>query len=158
MHAFMKRENQMDKYLKRIDKKLISIMNLLGHKIERYLLAIVFIWFGLLKLLGEKSATSIVAKSIYWMEPDFVVPILGVWEILIGVFLILKTPLRLAVLLLLLRLPGSFLALIYHFDECFSGSYFIPTIQGQYLIKELTLVGAALIIGSTIKLEQKPTN
>jgi uncharacterized membrane protein len=147
-----------DKILKRFDKNMISIMHILGHRLERYLLAIVFIWFGLLKLLGEKSATSIVAKSIYWMEPDFVVPILGIWEILIGVFLVFKNRLRLAVLLLLLRIPGSFLALIYHFDECFSGSFFIPTIQGQYLIKELTLVGAALIIGSTIKYETETKN
>ena len=128
-------------------------MHLLGHQLERYLLAIVFIWFGLLKLLGEKSATSIIAKSIYWMEPEFVVPLLGTWEILIGICLVFKSRLRIAVFLLLLRIPGSFLALIYHFDECFSGSYFIPTIQGQYLIKELTLVGAALIIGSTVNLE-----
>jgi uncharacterized membrane protein len=144
-----------NRIINKFDKNLISIMHLLGHRLERYLLAIVFIWFGSLKVLGEKSATSIVAKSIYWMEPEFVVPVLGIWEILIGCFLVIKVRLRLAVLLLLIRIPGSFLALFYHFDECFSGSFFVPTIQGQYLIKELTLVGAALIIGSTIKDEQE---
>ena len=126
-------------------------MQFFGHKLERYLLAIVFIWFGTLKIAGETSATSIVAKSIYWLEPSLVVPVLGGWEVLIGLTLLFKNPLRLAILLLFMRLPGSFLALYYHYEECFSGSIFLPTIQGQYLIKELTLIGAALAIGSTVK-------
>lgn len=148
----------MERYLRKIDKALIPVMKRLGHRTERYLLAIVFIWFGLLKILGETSASSIIAKSIYWFEPEIIIPILGVWEIFMGASLLFNFTLRFAILLLFIRLPGTLLAFHYHFYECFSGSIFLPTIQGQYLIKELTLVGAALVIGSSKKMEYLDKN
>ncbi len=133
------------------DKKIITFMKRYGETVELMLLGGYFIWFGLLKLLGEKSASSIMAKSVYWFDPSWVVPTLGVWEILIGLSLIIKKWHRLAIFLLFIRVPGSFLAMVYHYSECFDGSIFTPTIQGQYLIKELTLIGAALVIGSSIE-------
>ena len=143
----------MKRILRKTDRALVPLMRRLGHRTERYLLAIVFIWFGTLKIIGETSATSIVAKSIYWFNPELIVPLLGTWELVMGASLIFNFSLRLAILLLFVRVPGTLLAFYYHFAECFSGSILLPTIQGQYLIKELTLVGAALVIGSTIKLE-----
>jgi len=137
--------------LKNIDKLVIPFMHRSGHKTERVLLAIVFIWFGMLKIVGAKSATSIVAKTVYIFDPTYIVPLLGLWEILIGITLLNKRFLRIAILLLFIRLPGTFFALIYNYSVCFTDSIFIPTIQGQYLLKEITLVGVALVIGSTIK-------
>lgn len=129
-----------------------------GHTVERYALGLLFFWFGALKLAGETSATSIVAKSVYWWDPSWVVPALGVWEVIMGLCLLSPKTLRAALLLFAIRLPGTFFALIYHWEECFDGSLWIPTIQGQYLLKELALVGAALIIGSTISEESsQPT-
>ena len=148
----------MRKYTKHIVKKtdnlLIPTMKVLGHRIERYLLTIVFVWFGMLKLFGQNSATSIIAKSIYWVDPSIMIPILGFWEVLIGFFLIFKWTLRFAVLLLIVRLLGTSLALCFYYDECFESFLWFPTIQGQYLIKDLTLFGAALVIGSTIEFEE----
>ena len=149
----------MKKHTKRILKKtdnfLIPIMKRLGHRTERYLLSIVFIWFGSLKVFGQLSATSIIAKSVYWVDPAIMVPALGVWEIFIGIFLIFKSTLRFVILLLFIRLPGTILAFFYHYQECFHDVIWLPTIQGQYLIKDLTLFGAALIIGSTIQFEKQ---
>lgn len=130
----------------------------LGHSIERYFISILFIWFGSLKIFGELSASSIIAKSVYWWDPKFVVPILGIWELLMGILFINRMTAKFAIFLFFLRLPGTFLALIYHWDKCFSGSVFVPTIQGQYLLKELTIVGAALIIGSTIPTSKTKSN
>ena len=136
--------------LKSLDDFFILKAKNWGHGIERYVIALLFIWFGALKFFGELSASSIIGKSVYWWEPEFVVPMLGLWEQVMGLCLMFKKTTRIAVGLFFLRLPGTFLALIYHSDKCFDGSIFIPTIQGQYLIKELTIVGAALIIASGI--------
>ena len=145
---------KMKKILEKTDSAIIPHMERLGHRAERYLLGIVFIWFGSLKVMGETSATSIIAKSIYWFEPQFIIPMLGIWEILIGTTLLHKSLLRFSILLLFVRVPGTLLAMVYHYDECFADSILLPTIQGQYLIKELTLIGAALVIGSTIEYQR----
>ena len=58
---------------------------------------------------------------------------------------------RVAILLLVLRIPGVVLALFFNYHTCFETSILEPSIQGQYLIKQLTLIGAALVIGSSLK-------
>jgi len=136
--------------VQKIDSEITKYSARLGHRAERYLIGVLFVWFGALKLLGETSATSIIAKSVYWFEAATVVPLLGGWEILMGGCLLFRFAIRFAIALFFLRLPGTFLALMYHWEECFVESIFVPTIQGQYLLKELTLVGAALVIASTL--------
>lgn len=135
----------------KLDQTIITWMTHTGHHLERWALGVVFIWFGLLKVYGETSASSIIAKSVYWFDPTVVVPFLGWWECLMGMCMLIPSLRRVAVFLLLVRAPGTFLALVYHYQECFGDSIWTPTIQGQYLFKEITLIGAALVIGSTVK-------
>jgi hypothetical protein len=133
-----------------VDRHVTHRAKLIGHRAERYLIGTVFVWFGSLKVFGEVSATTIIAKSVYWWDATIVVPVLGVWELMMGLLLLFRSTIRLAIALFFLRLPGTFLALIYHWDQCFEESVLVPSIQGQYLLKELTLVGAALVIASTV--------
>ena len=137
--------------LNRLDNSIINFMKKYGEIIERYLLGGYFIWFGLIILFGGSSASSIIAKSIYWIDSSLGVALLGGWEVVIGIGLIFLKLNRIAILLLFLRIPGVILALIYHYQTCFPNNFFEPSIQGQYLLKQLTLVGAALVIGSSIK-------
>ncbi len=137
-----------------IETSILPRVSQWGHFWERVLLGVIFVWFGLLKVTGNLSASSIIAKSVYWFDPDIFVPFLGYWEIVMGLALFYHRFLRLAILLLLVRLPGTFLALYYHYNECFLESIFLPTVQGQYLLKEITLVGAALVIAGSIRLEK----
>lgn len=137
-----------------IDKKVVLWMRRHGHRFERWALGILFAWFGLLKIFDQVTATSIIAKSVYWFDASLVVPVLGWWEVLIGLCLVIPNAQRLAIFLLAIRLPGTFLALYYHAHECFESNIFIPTIQGQYLLKELAIVGAALVIGGAVSLEK----
>ena len=81
------------------------------------------------------------------------VPFLGLWELVIGLMLVIPGAQRIGVLLIALRLPGTVIALIVKYPQCFDGSILIPTMQGQYLLKELTLLGAALVIGGTVRAE-----
>jgi len=47
---------------------------------------VIFIWFGALKLFpGLSSAAELVCSSICFFDPDFFLPILAIWEILIGI-------------------------------------------------------------------------
>jgi hypothetical protein len=67
--------------LKEADKKLIEKLKDIGPPILRYSLAIVFIWFGALKPLSLSPAQDLVANTIYFFNPNWFVPFLGIWEV-----------------------------------------------------------------------------
>jgi len=138
------------------DRRLGQLLEKYGHVAHRVALALLFIWFGLLKPFGHKTATSLLAHTIYWGDPDVMVPILGWWEVTIGVCLLIRPLIRLALLLLIIRLPGTLLALILLPEVCFDDSPFTPTVEGQYLVKDLVLFTAAMIIGGTVRQERAP--
>lgn len=122
-----------------------------GHRLDRIAIGCVFIWFGALKVIGFESATSIISKTIYFGSPESMTRLLGVWEVAIGICLVIRPYVRLAVALLAIRLPGTLLALVLRTDVCWSETFGVPTIQGQYLIKDLILFSAAMVIGGTVR-------
>jgi uncharacterized membrane protein YkgB len=137
------------------DRQLADWMERWGHRIHRLTLAMVFLWFGTLKVAGYKSATSLIAHTVYFASPEIVVPILGLWEMAIGICLLVHPLVRVALLLLAIRLPGTLLALILRADVCFVEFPWVPSLEGQYLVKDFLLFGAALVIGGTIREEQR---
>ena len=50
----------------------------------RLSLAVVFIWFGALKLFYTGPAIELVTRTVYWFDPRWFVPFLGAWEVAIG--------------------------------------------------------------------------
>ena len=94
-------------------------------------------------------AYELVAATVYWFTPEIVVPILGIWEVLIGVAFLVPSRTRIALLLLLPQMPGTFLPLIMLPEVCFTVAPFGLTLEGQYIIKNLVIISCALIIGGT---------
>lgn len=139
-----------------IDRRIGHWMEKYGHIAHRYGLGLLFVWFGLLKPFGYKTTTSLLAHTVYFGDPTVVVPILGWWEVAIGACLIFRPLNRLGLLLLAVRLLGTSLAFVLLPDVCFDGHLLIPTPEGQYLIKDLVLFTAAMIIGGTIHKERAP--
>ena len=58
---------------------------------------------------------------------------------------------RAALLLLFLQMPGTFLPLILLPDVCFTAFPHALTLEGQYIIKNLILISAALVVGGTVR-------
>ena len=133
------------------DRRIAEWMERYGHRIHRYSMGVFFVWVGLLKQAGVETTTSLLAHTVYWGSPDLVVPLLGVWECVIGICLLFPKLIRLALLLLLVRLPATFLALVLLPDVCFVHLPFAPTPEGQYLIKDMLLFSAAIVIGGTVR-------
>lgn len=134
------------------DSKLISFMEKVGLPFLRLAIGVVFIWFGALKTIGELSpAYDLVAKTVYWLTPELIVPLLGLWEVAIGVAFIFTPLTRIAILLLALQMPGTFLPLILLPEVCFNVFPFGLTLEGQYIVKNLVIIGSALVIGSRVQ-------
>ena len=117
----------------------------------RFSLALVFIWFGALKPFGLSPAQELVERTVYWFDPEIFIPILGWWEVSIGVCLLFKPVIRGAIFLLFLQMPGTFLPLIILPEVCFTQFPFGLTMEGQYIIKNLILISAGIVIGGTVR-------
>lgn len=135
----------------KIDEGIARLMNKYGRRLLRLSLGIVFIWFGALKPLGISPAAELVERTVYWLPPDIFVPILGWWEVAIGMCLLFRPLIRVALLLLFLQMPGTMLPLVLVPDVCFTKFPFGLTLEGQYIIKNLILIGAAIVVGGTVR-------
>ncbi|HMO83944.1 MAG TPA: hypothetical protein PKC18_03390 [Lacipirellulaceae bacterium] len=143
--------------LQRIDDAIARFFNIYGHRLHRRSLGVLFIWFGLLKPFGHKTTTSLLAHTVYWGDPDTMVAVLGWWEVVIGVSLLYRPLVRLALLLLLIRVPGTLLALVLLPEVCFLHVPLVPTPEGQFLLTDLVIIFAAIAIGGTVRQEDSPS-
>jgi uncharacterized membrane protein YkgB len=112
----------------------------------RVSLAIVYIWFGALKVFETSPAEVLVQETVYWFEPSIFVPILGIAEMMIGVGLLIKKWTPIVILLLLLHMFVTFFPIVIVPKLCFDTTLFCPTLIGQYIVKNLVLMAAALTI------------
>lgn len=142
--------------LRSIDERVASWMEGWGHLLHRLSLGVMFTWFGAMKLMGFSTATALLSRTIYWGPEDVVVSLLGAWEIAAGLALIHRPLIRVALLLLAIRLPATALALVLQADVTFADAPLVPTPEGQFLIKDLLLFSAALVIGGTVRGERAP--
>ena len=116
----------------------------------RYSLAVIFIWFGAVKFFGG-PADELVANTVYWVDPSWFVPFLGAWEVLIGLCMLYKPLIRFGILIMAPQMLGTFLPLILLPDVVYINFPFILTIEGQYIIKNLVLIAAAIVVGSHVR-------
>jgi uncharacterized membrane protein YkgB len=141
----------MNATLDQIDRRISGTMDRVGPWLLRVSLAVVFIWFGVLKPLGLSSANELVARTVVWFRPEVFIPILGWWEVAIGVCMLVKPLNRLGVLLLFLQMPGTMLPLFVLPEVCFERVPWVPTLEGQYIIKNLVLISAGIVVGGAVR-------
>jgi uncharacterized membrane protein YkgB len=121
-----------------------------GYRLLRIAMGIVFIWFGALKPLGLSPAEALVAKATAWIPVPGFLYILTVWEIAIGVCFLFKPLVRWGVVLLFLHMPGTLLPLITLPEETFVRFPFALSLEGQYIVKNLVLIAAGIVLGGQI--------
>lgn len=140
--------------LNRLDYRVTRWMYIYGKPMLRFSIAIVFIWFGVLKVFLDSPAQGLIAATVYWFDPVIFIPILGIWEVLIGLFMMIRKTIRLALILLVFQMPGTFLPLVVLPEVCFEEFPFELTNEGQYIIKNLVVICAAIVAGGSIRERQ----
>ena len=135
-----------------LDIFITKFMSKWGITFLRYSLGLIYIWFGILKPFGLSPAQELVENTVYWFDdPKIFVPILGWWEVVIGLTMCIKPLIRVSIFLLFIQMPGTFLPLILLPEVCFSNFPLGLTLEGQYIIKNLIIISAALVVGSTVR-------
>ena len=112
---------------------------------------IIFFWFGFLKIMDLSPAQQLVKDTVYWMpflSAESWTHVIGVWEVLIAICFLFKRTTLIAMILLFLQMSGTFLPLLILPEITFQNSNpFLPTLEGQYIIKNIIIITAALMIG-----------
>jgi len=140
--------------LDQADAVLVRFMAAHGLRLLRLAIAIVYLWFGGLKLVGASPAGDLVVRTVFWLPPRTALLFVGSWEVLIGVGLLIAHPLvlRVTLFLLWLQIAGTFQIFFLLSQEVFQrGNPLLPTLEGQYALKNIVLITAGLAIGSTVR-------
>ncbi len=151
-----------------INKNLQARLNKLDNLAARFMakhsiallrirVGIVFFWFGFLKFFPSLSpAEELAARTIETMtfgliKENISLPILALWECAIGVGLITGKFLRVTLLLLFAQMSGTIMPLFLFPDETFTRFPYAATLEGQYIIKNMVLVSAGLVMWATVR-------
>jgi len=141
----------------RIDRRITRALARAGVPVLRIGLGVVFLWFGALKFFPDLSpaqelATATIEQlTLGIVGPDVSLPALAAWESLIGLGLITGRYLRATLLLLAVQMLGTLTPLALFPVETFSQFPIAPTLEGQYIIKNIVLIGAAMVVGATVR-------
>src|SRR3990172_8655479 len=141
----------------RVDVSVTNWMARFGIMLLRVSLGIVFFWFGVLKFFpGLSPAQNLATRTIDVLTfglipPNVSILVLATWECLIGIGLILGLFMRATLLLLLLQMLGTMTPILFFPQEVFTRIPYAPTLEGQYIIKNIVLISAGLIIGATVR-------
>lgn len=128
-----------------------------GTLLVRVSLGVVFLWFGALKFFPNVSPAedlagrTIAALTGGLVPPSVSVPVLAAWECATGLGLIAGRGLRLVLLLLWLQMLGTLTPLALFPAEAFIRVPWAPTLEGQYIIKNLVLISAGVVVGATVR-------
>ncbi len=141
----------------KIDPLITEWMSRNGYLLLRISIGIVFVWFGFLKFFpglspAEELAIRTVKLLSFGLIPDFVIINgLAFWEVLIGIGLISGKFIRETLLLLFLQMIGTFAPIFLFPSEVFAHFPYAPTLEGQYIIKNLVIISAGIVLGGKLR-------
>ena len=145
------------RWFDRLDRRITEWMADHGLTLLRFALGVVFFWFGALKLFpGASPAEDLAARTIEALtlgvvQPGVALPILAVWEMAIGLGLFIGRWMRVTLLLLFVQMLGTITPLFLFPAETWTTFPIAPTLEGQYIIKNVVIVAAAIVLGATVR-------
>jgi uncharacterized membrane protein YkgB len=151
LHRASPKEYSMQ-YLNRVEEKIIAWMACHGMALLRVSVGIVFLWFGALKFFpGLSPAEDLAGRTMSALSFGLVsrslsLPVLAAWECAIGLGLITGRFMRASLLLMFLQMSGTILPLFLFPQETWVRFPFAATLEGQYIIKNVVLVAAGVVI------------
>lgn len=135
----------------RVEERIRSFAATHTQLFLRLSLAFVFCGFGVLKLFpGGSPAEHLAGETLRFLSlgklsPLVGVPLLGLFELSIGFAVLFKPGARFTIPALLLHMAGT-LTPLFVFPHAVFTQFPLPTLVGQYILKNFVLIAAALAI------------
>jgi putative oxidoreductase len=110
---------------------------------------VVFVWFGALKVVGASPVADLVAGTLPWFDRAWLLPVVGLFEIAIGLGMIAGKLLFLVCTALFGHLVGTFLALLMQSDVAFQdGNPLLLAAEGEFVVKNVVFIAAAMVLAA----------
>lgn len=142
----------------KIDSLIINFFRAISVPFAKLAVFVIFFWFGLLKVVGESPANPLVKdlleKTLPFLTFEQFIVCFGVFEMLIGLTFILPKFERVAIFLLAIHMVTTFLPLVMLPEVVWQSSW-VPTMEGQYIIKNLAIIGLAMGVAAHLHRRQK---
>lgn len=141
----------------RADQHITSWMSRYGLLMLRLSVGIVFFWFGILKFIpGLSPAQDLAIRTIdllsFGLVPGNIsIHVLAAWEVIIGIGLLSGVYMRTTLLLLFVQMLGTMTPIFLFPAEVFTEIPYAPTLEGQYIIKNLVIISAGIVLGATVR-------
>ena len=140
--------------LHELDSRIIYFCRYVSMPAARLALFVVFFWFGFLKIIGMSPASGLVERlfeqTIPFMSFGTFLILFGMYECLIGVLFLVKGAERIVIPMLILHMITTTGPLVLLPQETWS-ALFVPTLEGQYIIKNLLIIAAAIGIAANLE-------
>lgn len=140
--------------IKNIDLRLIHFFRKWHIPLARGSIFLVYFWFGIIKILGLSPASplaqALVEKTVgvQYYHPLFIT--LAIFECLIGIMFLFPKATRVVIPLLLLHMVLVCSPLILLPDRSWQ-SFLVPTLEGQYIIKNAVIIALAIGLAASTK-------
>lgn len=125
------------------DRHVVARLRKYEWLFARTALFVIFFWFGALKIIGlspaHDLAVALIQVLIPAFPPELFVLLVGIFEVVIGLLFLFRRIERVAIVLLLIHMVGTILPLIFLQHMTWQQA-FVPTMEGQYIIKNLAIV------------------
>lgn len=145
----MEKQSFLERMRKNIESQGITLL--------RISVGLIFLWFGFLKFFSNTSAAeSIASRTVSWLtagvlSSEVSMPVLAVLECLIGIGILTKKYMQLVIPLLYFQMAGTLLPLVIFPRETWEIIPLVPTLEGQYIIKNAILISAGIVLGVVSK-------
>ena len=144
----------MPEHIKDIDSTIMNSFRRIEVPLARIAIFIVYFWFGLLKIFGVSPAGPLVHELFQHTMPHFIpfsifYTCFALYEMLIGILFLIRGCERPAILLLALHLVATAMPLVL-LPATIWHAPFVPTLEGQYIIKNVLIAAAAVVIGANL--------
>src|SRR5207237_9141556 len=124
-----------------LDESLLTFLHRWSITALRLALGSVFLWFGALKIFSNSPIAALIRETYTFLPTTIFVFVLGVWEMLIGIGIILKRALRVVLILLTVHLVGTFTSIWLNPHVFFvQGFPFCLTFDGEFVMKNLVFI------------------
>ncbi|MBI5529954.1 MAG: hypothetical protein HY918_00425 [Candidatus Doudnabacteria bacterium] len=144
----------MNTKLQEFDHSLISFFRKFHPHFARFALFVVYFWFGILKILDTSPANPLVMelqeKTLPFLSFHQFIIFFSLYEMLIGILFLFSKFDRLTILLFVLHMGTTFMPLLFLPQVTWQG-FLTPTMEGQYIIKNLVLIALVLNIGAKLE-------
>jgi uncharacterized membrane protein YkgB len=145
----------------KIDNSIIAFLQKISGPLSRFAIFLVFFWFGALKLFGTSPANPLVSglleKTLPFITFNQFIFMFGVYEIIIGILFLFPSLIRIAIPLLFIHMITTVLPLFLLTPVTWQG-FLTPTLEGQYIIKNIVIIALALSLASNVKPLERVVN